>query len=90
MLSFLNFSELKINIQKLISDACESKSDINAQVFQNLYCNNSANENAMYVCGVCLYLFHLKSFFRSRDIQIFVIFSLPFHFPGSVEQMEME
>ena len=24
-------------------------------------------------------LFHLKSAFRSRDIQIFVIFSLPFH-----------
>ena len=25
------------------------------------------------------FLFHLKSSFRSRDIQIFVIFSLPFH-----------
>ena len=24
-------------------------------------------------------LFHLKSYFRSRDIQIFVIFPLPFH-----------
>ena len=26
-----------------------------------------------------LILFHLKSSFRSRDIQIFVFFSLPFH-----------
>ena len=26
-----------------------------------------------------VFLFHLKSSFRSRDIQIFVIFSLPFH-----------
>ena len=25
------------------------------------------------------FLFHLKSSFRSRDIQIFVIFSIPFH-----------
>ena len=25
------------------------------------------------------FLFHLKSSFHSRDIQIFVIFSLPFH-----------
>ena len=25
------------------------------------------------------FLFYLKSSFRSRDIQIFVIFSLPFH-----------
>ena len=25
------------------------------------------------------FLFHLKSFFCSRDIQIFVIFPLPFH-----------
>ena len=25
------------------------------------------------------FLFHLKSFFRSRDIQIFPIFSLPFY-----------
>ena len=25
------------------------------------------------------FLFHLKSYFHSRDIQIFVIFSLPFH-----------
>ena len=25
------------------------------------------------------FLFHLKSSFRSRDIQIFVVFSLPFH-----------
>ena len=26
-----------------------------------------------------IFLFHLKSSFRSRDIQIFVIFPLPFH-----------
>ena len=26
-----------------------------------------------------VFLFHLKSSFRSRDIQIFIIFSLPFH-----------
>ena len=26
------------------------------------------------------FLFHLKSSFRSRDIQIFVFFPLPFHF----------
>ena len=26
-----------------------------------------------------MFLFHLKSSFRSRDIQFFVIFPLPFH-----------
>ena len=26
-----------------------------------------------------VFLFHVKSSFRSQDIQIFVIFSLPFH-----------
>ena len=36
------------------------------------------------------FLFHLKSSFRSRDIQIFVIFYLPFHFPDSKGQIEVE
>ena len=37
------------------------------------------------------FLFNLKSSFRSRDIQIFVFFSLPLHtFPNSKGQMEVE
>ena len=35
------------------------------------------------------FLFHLKSFFCSRDIQVFVIFSL-LHFPDTKGQMEVE
>ena len=35
------------------------------------------------------FLFHLKSFFRSRDIQIFVIFPFP-HFPHSNRQIELD
>ena len=35
------------------------------------------------------FLFHLRSSFRSRDIQIFVIFPVP-HFPDSKGQMEVE
>ena len=34
---------------------------------------------ALQNCEKC-FLFHLKSCFRSRDIQIFVFFPLPFHF----------
>ena len=37
-----------------------------------------------------MFLFHLKSSFHSRDIQFFVIFSLPFHFLDSKGQMEVE
>ena len=38
-----------------------------------------------------VFLFHLKSSFRSRDIQIFVIFFPSFpHFPDSKGQMEVE
>ena len=36
------------------------------------------------------FLFHPKISFRSRDIQILVIFSLPFQFPDSKGQMEVE
>ena len=38
-----------------------------------------------------VFLFHQKSSFRFRDIQIFVIFSLPFQtFPDSKGQMKKE
>ena len=37
------------------------------------------------------FLFHLKSYFRSRDIQIFVIFFPSFPpFPNTKGQMEVE
>ena len=36
------------------------------------------------------FLFHLKSSFRSQDIQIFVIFCFPFLFPNTKGQMEVE
>ena len=37
-----------------------------------------------------MFLFHQKSSFRSREMQIFVIFGLPFQFPDSKGQMEVE
>ena len=38
-----------------------------------------------------VFFFHLKSSFCSQDIEIFVIFYLPFlHFPDSKGQMELE
>ena len=37
------------------------------------------------------FLFHRKSSFRSQDVQIFVIFFLPFHtFPNSKGQIKMK
>ena len=38
----------------------------------------SQNDSPSKTVKKC-FLFHLKSSFRSRDIQIFVIFYLPFH-----------
>ena len=38
----------------------------------------SENDSLLKTVKKC-FLFHLKSSFRSRDIQIFVIFYLPFH-----------
>ena len=35
-------------------------------------------------------LFHLKISFKSQDIQILVIYSLPFHFPDSKEQIKLK
>ena len=39
----------------------------------------SPNDSPSKTVKNVFYLFHLKSSFRSRDIELFVIFSLPFH-----------
>ena len=50
----------------------------------------SSNDSSSKNYEKC-FLFHLKSSFRSRDIQIFVFFFPSFpHFPDSKGQMEVE
>ena len=69
-------SKLTIETLEVGCEIC-SKLKLVSAIFYQIFIFSPNDSPSKTIKNV--FLFHRKSSFRSRDIQIFVIFSLPFH-----------